>query len=850
MYRKTIEERFEELMTSEEGLSSEEAKRRLEEDGFNQIEDEEPQSVIGHFAMSFMSVASLILLGIAGAYYFLHDIWNAIVILGIVILHSLISTFQYARTKGALEALKDLSTPRAMVMRDGRPVNVRVTELVKGDVVMLEAGSVIPADGRLIETHNLQVVESALTGETAPIDKQVDFMADQNIPLADRLNMVYASSPVSYGRGKFVVTATGMNTEIGKIAFILLKDENKKTPLQLRLDSLSKSLCIIAVFVAAAVFGIGLLQYRLIDEMVFGALALAIAIAPKGLGTVSKSVLALGIKRLSKKNAIIRSQATVETLGCTTVICADKTGTLTQNIMSVTKVAGFADSNEGLIRASALNNDVQLREDGYHLGDPTEVALVNYALSQEMNIEEERGKYPRVGEIPFDASRKLMSTVHQTEDGYIQYVKGGLDEILARSTMIRKGDQTLEMTSQMRYLISEKNEEMASEGLRVLAIAEAKRDQIEQLHERDLTFLGLLGLMDSPRENAKESVRLCRRAGIIPVMITGDHFMTAQAIAMELGIYEADQGHKILTGKELDLLSDQELAAQIEDVRVYAKISPEQKLRIVDAWKSRDHVVAMTDGGVSSTDALRRADIGVAKGQAGSDISRSAADLLIMDDDFSTIVTSVEEGRGIYENVRRTLKYILSCNLGMALLSVVSAALGLAFPLVPVQILWIHLVSSALPALALGVEPSERNAMMRPPRPVSEGIFTKRKVFLTVFDGVLVAGIAFVAYQFGLMQSVDAARTMTFLTIGFSHIAFAFSSRSRGSVFNRNLFANTSFYVSVGLSGVMLFLIGFIPALHPLFRVVPIDAAQWIFIAGLSVIPLLVSEIRKIFIQG
>lgn len=850
MYRKTIEERFEELSTSPEGLSSEEAKRRLQEDGPNLIKEEEPQSVIANFFSHFKDLMILILLAAAAVSFFLGERWDAIIILAIVILNAVISTFQYARAQGALAALKELSTPRTLVVRDGRPVNISATELVRGDVVMLETGNVVPADGRLIEAHNLQVIESALTGESLPVDKRVDFETDLNIPLAERVNMVYASTPVSYGRGLFVVTAVGMNTEIGKIAFMLLKDEEKKTPLQKRLDNLSRVLAIVVAVVAVAIFGLGLMQQRPMKEMFFTSISIAVAAIPEGLPAVIAIVLALGVQRLSKKNAIIRNLPSVETLGSASVICTDKTGTLTQNKMSVTKVASFADSNEELIRAAALNNDVQIREDGYHLGDPTEVALVNYALSQEVDIDEIKEKYPRVGEIPFDSTRKLMSTLHKTEDGFVQYVKGGLDEVLTRCTRIRRGTQTPEITSQMRYLINEKNEEMAKEGLRILAIAEARRESADHPHENNLTFLGLLGLMDPPRENAKESIRLCRRAGITPVMITGDHLATAQSIAADLGIYDAQQGHKVLSGKELDLIDDQQLQEQIEDVRVYARVAPEQKLRIVQAWQNKDFVVAMTGDGVNDAPALQKADIGVAMGQTGSDVSRSTADLVLMDDDFSTIVTAVEEGRGIFENIRRTVGYLLSCNLGELLLILVAVVLGLPLPLLPVQILWVNLVSDALPALALGVEPSERNVMMRPPRPLDEGILTRRKIFLTVFDGLIIAGIAFVAYQFGMVESVEAARTMSFLTIGFSQLVHAFNARSQGSIFNRNLFANKMFYLAVIVSGLMLVVVSFIPFLQTLFGVVLLDPAQWIFIAGLSAIPLVVSEIRKIFIQG
>lgn len=850
MYRKSIDERLTDLGTSREGLSAEEARKRLREEGLNEIKEEEAQSVLAHFFSNFKSILVLILLAAAVISFFLAERWDAYLILAIVVINALVSTIQYARAKKALADLKELAAPHSLVIREGSPIHVRSKDVVRGDIVVVEMGDVIPADGRLIESHNLMVSESALTGESMPVSKVLDFETPHNIPLADRLNMVYASSNVTYGRGKFVATSAGMNTEIGKIAFMLLAEEEKQTPLQKRMDSLGKGLALIVVLVALGIFALGLIQNRQIYEMFFTSLALAVAAIPEGLAAIAAVILAMGVQRLSKKKTIARHLPSVETLGAASVICSDKTGTLTQNNMSVKKIATFADSNDEMLQAFALSNDVQLRADGYHIGDPTEIALINYALSQGIELEELQGELSRIADIPFDASRKLMSTFHQAEGKVVQFVKGSLEEVLARSAKILKGTQEVEITAKMRYLISEKTQSIASEGLRVLAIAKAERQSAELLTEENLTFLGLVGLVDPPRESAKESVRLCRRAGIIPVMITGDHLSTAQSIAEELGIFKAEEGHRILTGKELDQLSDEQLRNDIEKVRVFARTTPEHKLRIVRAWQDNDQVVAMTGDGVNDAPALRSADIGVAMGMNGSDVSRAAADIILVDDDFSTIVKSVEEGRGIFDNVRRTVGYLLSCNLGEILLILTALALGMPLPLLPLQILWINLISDSLPALALGVEPSEPSAMMRPPRRAGEGILTGRKIALTVFEGIVIAAIAFAAYLFGSMQSLEAGRTMSFLTLGFAQLVHAFNARSQGSIFNRNLFANMSFFVSVIISGVLLALVALLPLLQSVFRIVAIDVSQWLFVAGLSTIPLVLSEIRKIFIQG
>lgn len=850
MYRKRIEERLEEFKSSEQGLTQSEAEERIQEYGRNELQEEQGDSIIGIFFKNFKDVMIIILLIAAGLSAFLGEYVDAIIILAIVIVNAIISTVQSVKAQKSLDALKQMSTPESVVLRNGKKVTIPSTELVPGDVVFIEAGNVIPADGRLLESVSLKVEESALTGESEPVEKDKDFYSDENLPIGDRKNMVFGSTTAVYGRGKFLVTNTGMSSEIGKIAFMLLSHEDDQTPLQRQLGRIGNFLAAVVVIVALGVFALGWYQGRDLLEMFMTSISLAVAAIPEGLPAIVTIVLALGVVRLSKKNAIIKNLPSVETLGSASVICSDKTGTLTQNKMEVTKAFLMGDDSTCLVEGMALCNDANYdANENAFIGDPTETALLEFAVNMDKNIKNLEGEHPRVYEIPFDSNRKRMTTVHKQGEGFVQYTKGGLDEVLSICNRISVDGEVRPITKEDKYLIHEKHDEYAKEALRILALAYNESSNKEELvEEENMIFMGLVGMIDPPRETTKDSIKKAKLAGITPVMITGDHLQTAVAIAKETEIL--DENTRAISGNELEKMTDEALEEQIADIRVFARVSPEHKVRIVKAWQKRGQTVAMTGDGVNDAPALKTSDIGVAMGVVGTDVSRQAADMVLADDNFSTIVTAVEEGRTIFDNIRRTVRFLLSCNFGEIVLIVAAIALGMDIPLIPIHILWVNLVSDSFPALALGIESREKDVMARRPRPQSEGILTPKSYFLLAIEGLLIGGLSFVAFRLGMQTNLDTARTMAFATIAFTQLVHSFNLRSNMTLFSKGLFSNKYFIPAVLVSLILMLVTLLVPPVQEIFKTVNLSTENWLYVAGLSIIPLIFTELRKIFIKG
>jgi P-type Ca2+ transporter type 2C len=840
------------------GLSNEEATRRLEERGTNELEDRGTRSPWAILWEQFTSTMIVILIVAALVSALLGDYEDSIAIAIIVVLNAALGFGQEYRAERAMAALQQLSAPRVKVRREDRVREISASELVPGDVVLLEAGNLVPADGRLLESANLRVEEAALTGESEPVEKNPAALEEEDTPLGERADMVYSSTVVAMGRGLFVVTETGMATELGKIASMIQTTDREQTPLQRRLNQVGKVLALAALAIVGVVFALGLLRGEDLEVMFLTAVSLAVAAVPEGLPAVVTIALALGAHRMFRRRALIRKLPAVETLGSVTVICSDKTGTLTENRMTATvlDVAGhtvelgegsFAESKPGpdgrtppavgddptlalLLAGGALCNDSLLEDhegdDFRAVGDPTEGALVVAAAREGLKKPEIEVALPRVGEIPFDSGRKRMTTIHEVVSGssletlevlesvlnvvqgsasYIAFTKGAVDSLLEISSDVWSGDGQAEpLTEEWRERISAANEQLAGEGIRVLGVSLRRLrtvDGIGQELEHDLTFLGMVGMIDPPRCEAKDAVETCKRAGIRPVMITGDHPLTARHIATELGI--AEDG-RILTERDLASLPGEDLADLVEEVPVYARVSPEHKLDIVEALQEKGHIVAMTGDGVNDAPALKKADIGVAMGVTGTDVSKEAADMVLTDDNFATIVAAVEQGRVIYDNIRKFIKYLLTSNSAEILVMLVGPFLGLGLPLLPLQILWINLVTDGPPALALSTEPSERDIMRRPPRPPRESVFARGLGRHVVWVGAL---MALVSLATGLWYSHIAPeiwQTMVFTTLTLSQLSHVMAIRSGDeSLFRVGLLSNTPLLGAVALTFVL-----------------------------------------------
>ncbi|MCS8602563.1 cation-translocating P-type ATPase [Lactiplantibacillus pentosus] len=870
-YQQSLPAIYQELETDEHGLQQSAATQRLEQYGPNALNQQKTTSLLQKFIAQFKDFMIIVLLVAALIAAFTGEAVDAVIILLVVVLNAIFGVFQESKAEEAINALKEMSAPDATVLRDGQLQTVKSDALVPGDIVSLEAGDIVPADLRLIESASLKVEESALTGESVPVEKQAEMVADGELPIGDRLNMAYMNSNVTYGRAMGIVVATGMQTEVGRIAGMIEAADETTTPLQANLTQLGKSLTILILVIAAVVFGIGMLrgQESLIN-MLLTAISLAVAAIPEGLPAIVTITLALGTQRMAKRHALVRKLPAVETLGSTDIIASDKTGTLTQNKMTVEKLVlnqELVDArttelpfDSHLAQVMILSNDTKIMSDGL-AGDPTETALIQYNLDQNYPVDQLLEQRPRVNEVPFDSERKLMSTVHPLEDGrFLVAVKGAPDELLKRVTQVETNGEVEPLTKTSRDQILSVNHELATQALRVLAFAYKIVTSVpatvnSDTLENDLIFAGMVGMIDPERPEVEQAVAEAKSAGIRPLMITGDHRDTAEAIAVRLGIIDEGEDDAVITGAELDAMSDDEFGKKVGDYSVYARVAPEHKVRIVNAWQKRGKVVAMTGDGVNDAPALKAADIGIGMGITGTEVSKGASDMVLADDNFATIVVAVEEGRKVFANIQKAIQYLLSANLGEVLTLFVMTMLGWQI-LAPVHILWINLVTDTLPAIALGVEPTEKNIMQHKPRGRNSNFFSGGVFSSIIYQGLLEGGITLFVYWMALTYPVHAsaslahadALTMAFATLGLIQLFHAFNSKSiHESLFTVGLFRNKFFNWSILIAFVMLAITIVVPGLNGLFHVTHLDAYQWGIVAAAALSMVIIVEIVKFF---
>lgn len=885
-FNKTVDEVSSTLKTDvENGLTAEEAKKRQEEYGLNELKEKKKKGLIVKFLEQFKDfmiiilIISAIISGVVGVAQG-EGFTDTIIILVVVVVNAIIGVAQENKAEKSLEALQKLSSHVAKVIRDGKLQVVQSRELVPGDVVILETGDYVPADLRIIEAVNLKSQEAALTGESVPVEKMAAKIEDEKIGIGDRINMLFSSSLITYGRGKAIVVETGMNTEVGKIADIINTAEDQGTPLQQKLNKLGKTLGVVALVICAVIFAVGLLYGKEPIHMFMTAVSLAVAAIPEGLPAVFTIVLAIGVQRMVKRNAIVKKLPAVETLGSASVICSDKTGTLTQNKMTVEKV--FCDGNlvnledaanmidiKKLVYASMLCNDTKISEDNKLTGDPTETALVDMAFKLDFDPSV-YGMFPRVSEIPFDSERKLMTTVHEEDGKYVVYTKGGVDELLSNcNSYILEGDIKTDL-EEYKEIIRKYNMEMAQKALRVLAMAykvldhKPTAEEIKTL-ESDLTYIGMVGMIDPPRLEVKDAVQECKEAGIKTVMITGDHKITAIAIAKSLGILENDD--EAITGAELEEMSDEDLIKNVRKYSVYARVSPEHKVRIVKAWQANGEIVAMTGDGVNDAPSLKIADIGCAMGVVGTDVAKEAADVILTDDNFATVVSAVEEGRRIYDNILKAIQFLLSSNIGeivvlfLAILitPLLSKQFGIDITLIetllPIHILWINLVTDSLPALALAVDPAAKDVMKRKPlKNTKKGIFTKGMTWRIIYQGLMIGLLTLAAFVIGLStpdvsqeEKVKTGQTMAFYVLALSELVHVFNIRNnKKSIFKTGIFNNSKLILATVVSASLMFVILFTQGLRDIFGLVMLPAMHVFETVMLVLAPVIIVEIFKL----
>lgn len=846
----------------DKGLNEQTAKKRLEESGENRLADKKKPSILKQFLAQFSDFCVIILF-IACIISFLTgilegngDFVEPVVILSIVILNAAIGVYQERRAEKAIEALQKLSAPSACVKRGGKIKKIPSSQLVAGDIIFLESGDMVPADARLISCSGLKVQESALTGESEPCEKDAEAVFPADCAPADRKNMVFSSTTVMAGNCTAVVTETGMNTQVGKIAHLLASEDSPQTPLQLRLEKIGKALGIGALVICAFVFILGIFRKSGLLPSFMLSVSLAVAAIPEGLPAIVTIVLSMGVQRMAKSNAIIRHLPAVETLGAATVICSDKTGTLTQNKMSVTQIRNArqeilqsGDEARHMLLLGSLCNNSRASKKGKSVvfsGDPTETAILSAAHYAGENIFALAEKYPRRHENPFSSERKLMSTVNTLGGESVLIVKGAPDVVAARCTRVSIGGSVLPISAALRRRIDEQNEQMARDALRVIAVA--YRSASDGFEENNLIFLGLIGMTDPPRPEASKAVETCKRAGITPVMITGDHIVTACAVAKKLGIFENDS--RAMTGAQLDTMSDTQLAHEIADCRVFARVSPEHKVRIVKAFRARGEIVAMTGDGVNDAPALKAADIGCAMGKNGTDVAKNAADMILTDDNFATIVKAVEQGRGIYDNIKKAVHFLLGTNIGEILAVFAASLLGFAPPLIPIQLLWVNLVTDSLPAMALGTEKTEKTIMTRKPISPSKGFFSDGLWLDISLEGLVIGVLTMLAYSIGLFmfgaENIVLGRTMAFCTLSFCEIFHSVNMRSSLPLYKAGIFSNRIMNLAVILCTAVQASVVIIPPLADIFGVTPLTPIQWLIVAALSLVTLAVGEAGKI----
>lgn len=835
------------MESSEDGISSQEAEKRLEQYGKNELAEGQKKSIIRIFLEQFQDFLVIILLGAALVSFFLGNTESAIVILVVVVINAVLGTVQSQKAEQSLESLKALSSPAAKVKRDGEIKSIDSKELVPGDLVLLEAGDSISADGRLLQNFSLKINESSLTGESVSVEKDVASIQG-NPGIGDRKNMVFSGSFVTYGRGMYVITGTGEKTEIGKIARLLKNTAAKKTPLQESLDQFGKRLSILILIICAILFGLSVWRGESIGNAFLFAVALAVAAIPEALSSIVTVVLSFGTQKMAKENAIIRKLHAVEGLGSVSIICSDKTGTLTQNKMTVKKYginhqivdaeqADFSSIQaEKLLLMGILCNDSNNQE-GKEIGDPTEIALINFGDQHGYEDTQVKQKYPRLSEIPFDSDRKLMSTLHNIDGKTTMITKGAVDVLLNRVKTIEIEGKQREFTEEDRKKLEEMNHTFSQNGLRVLAFAYRnleKETRIDLEMEQDYCFVGLIAMVDPPREESKMAVEACIQAGIRPVMITGDHKITASAIAREIGILQ--EGQKAVDGGEIDAISDEELISYVEDISVYARVSPEHKIRIVQAWQNKGNIVAMTGDGVNDAPALKQADIGVAMGITGTEVAKDAASMVLTDDNFATIVKAVENGRNLYQNIKNSIQFLLSGNTAGIFVVLYASIMALPVPFAPVHLLFINLLTDSLPAIALGMEPHSMDVMKEKPRPAKESILTKNFMLELLIQGLIIAAASIGAYNMGMKEGGAAmASTMAFAVLCFSRLLHGFSCKGKKPIlFSKRLFDNKAIWGAFLIGFILLNAVLFVPALHPIFEITPLNGRMFMILYGYS----------------
>ena len=865
-YCSEIDDVLSQAQSSREGLSSAEAEKRLAENGKNKLAEGKKDSLIKRFfaqmadPMIIILIAAALISGVTAVYEG-EGFADVIIIMFVVIVNAILGVYQENKAEKALEALQQMASATSKVLRDGKICVIKTEDIVVGDIVVLEAGDAVPADGRIIESNSLKIEEAALTGESVPVDKFIDilYLRDgKDVPLGDRKDMVYMGSTVVYGRGMAVITDTGMDTEMGKIANALENAEEGLTPLQIKLAQLSKILTWLVLGICVVIFGVGLIRDGLEANTILHsfmiAVSLAVAAIPEGLVAVVTIVLSIGVTNMSKRNAIIRKLTAVETLGCAQIICSDKTGTLTQNKMTV--VEHFGENDKLLATAMALCCDAELNEDGTVTGEPTENALVYWANELELNKNALKQQSPRIGEAPFDSNRKMMSTVHNTSDGVVQYTKGAPDEVLKVCTTYLKDGQPAPMTDAVRKEILSANKGMADKALRVLAAAmkqhpSAPASTEPGVLETDLCFIGLVGMIDPVRPEVKDAIEHCRTAGIRPIMITGDHIDTASAIARELGILSGDD--VAITGAQVSEMSDEEFEKRFRDISVYARVQPEHKVRIVNAWRGAGYITAMTGDGVNDAPSIKSADIGVGMGITGTDVTKNVADMVLADDNFATIVGAVEEGRRIYDNIRKAIQFLLSSNMSEVMSIFIATLCGFVI-LEPVHLLWINLVTDCFPALALGLESAEPDVMRRKPRPTTDGVFAGGVGVDVAYQGFVVTLLTLAAYFIGhfmeagvweIANSADGM-TMAFLTMSMAEIFHSLNMRSqRGSIFTLKT-QNKALLLAALASLVLTTAVLYVPFLSDAFGFEHISLAEYGVAMALAVCMIPIVELVKL----
>lgn len=849
-YNKSSEEVLKEFESSTDGLSEAQVTDHREKYGENKLQEKKKKSTLLVFAEQFKDLLVIILIVAALISIATGDVESTVVILAVITLNAILGTVQYVKAEKSLESLKKLSAPVAKVIRDGQQLEIPASELVVGDIIKLEAGDVVPSDGRLLEAYSLKINESALTGESEAVEKDPSVIDSEKVALGDQKNMVFSSSLVTYGRGLAVITAVGHDTELGKIADLISNTAERKTPLQVNMDNFSKKLSIIIILICVLVFGLSVYRGETIMDALLFAVALAVAAIPEALSSIITISLAIGTSRMAKENAIVKELKAVEGLGCVSIICSDKTGTLTQNKMTVEDVYCYPTNKQTLLISSIMCNDTAI-VDGETFGDPTETAFVDYYMANNDDYTEMMATHPRIGELPFDSERKLMSTLHDMEGKITMYTKGAPDVLIERcGYFLDANGQVALLNEEEKEKIKQKNFDYSSGGLRVLAFAMKTYDALKELDfddEKDLVFIGLEAEMDPPRVESAPAIADCIKAGIKPIMITGDHKVTASAIAKKIGILQ--DGDKAITGPELDEMDDETLAKELPHISVYARVSPDNKIRIVNAWQELGHIVAMTGDGVNDAPALKQADIGIAMGITGTEVSKDASAMILTDDNFATIIKSVLNGRNIYANIKNAIKFLLSGN-AAGIFSVLYASLaGLPAPFAAVHLLFINLLTDSLPALAISMEPSNEELIKDKPRSRDESILTKSFVGEVGFQGILIAIATMAAFYIGYETSTEAAMTMAFSTLCLARLWHGFNSRGKQSIFKLGLTTNVYTIGAFFLGLILLSLVLFVPFLEEVFSVAVLSWAQIGWIALLAFLPTVVIQIKKIIVD-